>query len=57
MTIINDVELRYITNMLEGNINRMCVTDDIEELKRMKDFALKRINAIYEYQENKLKGE
>ncbi|MGP1505158.1 MAG: hypothetical protein ACTTIR_06020 [Eggerthia catenaformis] len=36
-------------DMLEGNINRMCVTSDLEELVRMYKFAKKRIDSIFEY--------
>lgn len=43
-------ELQKIWNeedMLKGNINRMCVTDDMEEFERMFEFAKKRILTIY----------
>ena len=33
-------------DMLKGNINRMCVTDDIEELYKQSDFARHRILKI-----------
>lgn len=36
-------------DMLKGNINRMCTTESVEELERMKQFAINRINAIYDY--------
>lgn len=43
-------ELRYkLSNevdMLKGNIARMCVTDDFNELERMVYFALRRIHTI-----------
>lgn len=35
-------------DMLQGNINRMCVTDNMIELLRMKKFAIYRIERIYE---------
>ena len=34
-------------DMLEGNINRMMVTDDKDELMNMYIFALKRLEKIY----------
>ncbi len=43
-------DLRTIHNekdMLEGNINRMCVTDDYKELESMRDVAIRRIEHIY----------
>lgn len=43
-----DKELNWETDMLEGNINRMCITNDIAELAKMKEFALMRINKIYD---------
>lgn len=46
---LTDEELKVIRNhkdMLEGNINRMCVTDDVVEFYRMFDVALSRINSI-----------
>ena len=33
--------------MLKGNINRMCVCDDIKELEDMYNFATKRLFRIY----------
>lgn len=42
-------------NMLDGNINRMCVTKDIEELENMFVFAEKRVQRIYQYNLNRLK--
>lgn len=47
-------EMLIETDLLEGNINRMCVTKDNIELKRMYDFARYRLNKIYEYNKNKL---
>ncbi len=46
--IINEAD------MLKGNINRMCVTDNIEELKRMYEVAKKRIDEIYLHNEKRL---
>lgn len=39
-------QIRYNRDMLDGNLNRMCVTDDMCELARMRDFAMKRVNDI-----------
>lgn len=41
-------ELYNEIGMLNGNVNRMCVTDDVKELESMKDWAVKRIQTIYE---------
>ncbi len=35
-------------DMLNGNIVRMCLTNDIDELNAMKKVALQRIENIYE---------
>lgn len=40
-------ELMNEADMLEGNINRMMVTDDKTELLRMYAFALERLGKIY----------
>ncbi len=40
-----DFELR----MLEGNINRICVSDDPLEVTRMVGFACDRINMLAQY--------
>ena len=39
------VESEY--DMLEGNIKRMCVTDDLVELEKMYKYAQKRLDHIY----------
>lgn len=36
-------------DMLNGNINRMCITSDLKELEKMYKFAKKRIDSIFEY--------
>lgn len=41
------------SNMLNGNINRIFITDDLEELERMYNFAKMRIDTIYKI--NKLR--
>lgn len=53
-------DLRIIYNekdMLEGNINRMCVTDDMDELLSMKNFAMKRIERIFQVNYERLTDE
>lgn len=40
-------ELMSEADMLQGNINRMMVTDDKNELLRMYAFALERLGKIY----------
>lgn len=55
MRYLTEQERRCIENefdMLKGNINRMCVTDDIKELYKQADFARHRILKI----ENLAKG-
>ena len=37
------------TDMLKGDINRMCVTDDLKELKLEYEHAKKRLDSIFEY--------
>ncbi len=34
---------------LKGNINRMFLTDNIEELRKMKDYAIQRLTQIEAY--------
>lgn len=54
-----DEDLRIIHNekdMLNGNINRMCVTDDWRELLEMRDFAIRRIKHIYQVNYERLTG-
>lgn len=41
-------ELNHELDSLEGNINRMCVTDEVRELSDMSDWAHMRIQQIYE---------
>ncbi len=40
--------------MLEGNINRMCVTKDDNELERMFKFAKSRLDDIYTYNKSRV---
>lgn len=49
MRYLTEQERRLIESerdMLKGNINRMCVTDDIKELYKQADFARHRITKI-----------
>lgn len=39
-------EIEFIRDMLNGNINRMCVTDNIKEVYKQADFAVRRIFKI-----------
>ena len=43
--------------MLKGNINRMCVTDDEDELAYMRDVAIRRIQKIHLINSIKLEEE
>jgi hypothetical protein len=53
--ITNYNSLREEIRMLEGNINRICVTDDLEEVNAMYDWAKRRLDAIFNYNKNRLK--
>lgn len=44
-------------DMLKGNINRMCVTDNLIEFARMYYFAKKRIDTIFEINLERIKDE
>lgn len=39
-------EVEYLRDMLNGNINRMCVTDDLVELYDRAIYVLKEVNSI-----------
>ena len=39
-------EKRYILDMLQGSINRISVSNDIEEIMRQLNFAVDRISAV-----------
>lgn len=47
-------EMNFVRDMLEGNLNRMSVTDDMEELEDMYSFAKKRIEKIYTINKERL---
>lgn len=42
-------ELNNQIDMLKGNINRMCITDSVEELDLMYYTAMKRLDDIHLY--------
>ena len=49
-------ELNIEIDMLRGNINRMCVTDDLSEMISMYEFAQKRLEKIYKHNKDRLLG-
>lgn len=53
--ITNYNELDNEINMLKGNINRICVSDDYEELERMYMYAKIRLDEIYDYNLSRIK--
>lgn len=56
MYYLTGQERRYIEyeiDMLKGNIYRMCVTDDIEDLYKQADFARHRILKIENIAKNR----
>ena len=53
--IMSHQELMIESDLLQGNINRMCVTKDLDELKSMYEFALYRLEKIYDWKQHKLK--
>ena len=46
-------EVENLRGMLNGNINRMCVTDDLVELYDRATYALKNINKIIDIATNR----
>lgn len=56
MRYLTEQERRHIEferDMLKGNINRMCVTDSLEELYKQSDFAKHRILEIENIAKNR----
>ncbi len=47
-------KLKIQKDMLEGNINRMFITDDMDEMDVMYETAVQRLNAIYEGNKKRL---
>ncbi len=50
-------ELDVQLDMLNGNINRMCVTDDVDELNSMYGYAKKRLLIIMLTNVERIKNE
>lgn len=53
LTITERKEVEYLRDMLNGNINRMCVTDDLVELSNNATYALKTINCLIDIAANR----
>ena len=49
MMIRNREEMIGEVDMLRGNINRICVSDDVEEISQMYHYALTRLEEIMKY--------
>lgn len=47
-------EFRNTVDMLQGNICRICVSNDTEEINEMCDFAISRILEIKKYRLNRM---
>lgn len=47
-------ELDIEVDMLKGNINRMCTTDDFAELDNMAEHAIYRIKKIYQHNKDRI---
>ena len=47
-------EMNIQYDSLKGNINRMCVTDNLSEMIDMYEYAQKRLDKIYQYNKNRL---
>ena len=43
-------------DMLKGNINRMCVTDDVGELNNMFEHAAERLSWLFDYNYERIKN-
>ena len=50
-------EFNHEVNSLDGNIARICVSDDIKEVESSFFWALKRLIRIYEYRHRILEAE
>ena len=55
--IKNYQELTLEIDTLKGNINRMCVTDDIKELYKRYDYIKVNLKKIYQYNINRFEKE
>ncbi len=49
MTIRNREEMLGEVDMLKGNINRICVSDNVEEISQMYHYALMRLEELMKY--------
>ena len=49
MIIRNREEMLGEIDMLRGNINRICVSNDVEEISQMYHYALTRLEEIMKY--------
>lgn len=49
MTIRNREEMLGEVDMLRGNINRICVSDNVEEISQMYNYALMRLEELMKY--------
>lgn len=47
-------EMNIEYDSLKGNINRMCVTDNLSEMIDMYEYAQERLDKIYQYNKNRL---
>jgi hypothetical protein len=54
MIIKDRQDLKNMRDMLDGNLNRMSTTEDIEMLETMFDYAKIRLQAIYNYQRERV---
>ncbi len=54
MNRLKRLEANFEKDLLQGNINRMFITDNIEELNDRFIFALKNLEKIYTYNHTKL---
>lgn len=50
-------EFEIEKDMLKGNITRICISDDIKEIKSMRDWAVRRLDDIVEYRIKQLNKE
>jgi len=51
---MNANEFRNEVDYLQGNINRLCVTDDEQELIKTRDWAKRRIDKIFDYRQEQI---
>lgn len=48
-------EIKNEINMLQGNLNKMCITTSVEELDKMYDVAIRRVIKIHQCRLGKIK--